>query len=215
MSSHQLVYLSRNDYITSIATITDSKTVNFANMSLRWWDKKYGWHTQGCVALIDSDNIHLSYIFYHIDRYKEYITIHNIFTPMAKRRNGYANILLAMIFDLALTKNVSRFKLTSISKSLDFYLFLGFIYWGVNSVGDYYCDLPMPRDGLAGVDYMIKNTDTAVLIGKKFEKIYAKTENNNTNLSVSQTLIYDNDLLKLGNHYMLDLLIDIKNKIRQ
>jgi len=211
MPIHHLEYLSRNEYITSVTTIADTKTANFANMSLKWWDKKSGWHTKGCVALSDENNNHLSYIFYYIDRYHEYITIHNIFTPFANRRQGYAHILLALIFDLALTKNVSRFKLTSISKSLDFYLFLGFVYWGVNSVGDYYCDLPMPFDGLAGVDYMIKNTSALSLVGKNFDKIYSKVENNSGNLSVLKTAIYDSDLLKMGNHYLLDTLVDIKN----
>lgn len=211
MTIYHLEYLNRNDYITSIESIKDSKTISFADMSLKWWDKKFGWYTKGCVALCDADNSHLCYIFYKIDRYNEYITIHNIFTPLSQRRNGYANTLLNMIFDLALTQKVSRFRLTSISKSLDFYQSLGFIYWGVNSVGDYYCDLPMPFDGLSGLDYMIQNTNTSTLIGKNFEKIYAKIENNSTNLSAAKTVIYDSDVLKLGTHYLLNRLIDIKN----
>lgn len=210
MPVHHLEYLNRNEYITSIDTIKDSNTLSFANMSLKWWDKKFGWYIKGCVALTDIDNNHLCYIFYKIDRYNEYITIHNIFTPLLERRNGYANILLTLIFDLAVTQKVSRFRLTSISKSLDFYLSLGFVYWGVNSVGDYYCDLPMPFDGLSGVEYMIKNTSNTILIGKKFDKIYAKVENNSTNLNASKTLIYDSDLLKLGTHYLLETLVDIK-----
>lgn len=211
MLNHHLEYLSRSEYITSVAIIADSKTVKFAEMALEWWDKKHGWHTKGCVALTDEYSNHLCYVFYYIDRYHEYITIHNIFTPFIKRRNGYAQILLALIFDLALTQNVSRFKLTSISKSLDFYLYLGFIYWGVNSAGDYYCDLPIPFDGLSGIDYMVKTTSTSSLIGKHFDKIYNKVENNNTNLSSLKTAIYNSDLLKMGNHYLLETIIEMKN----
>lgn len=206
-----LIYLDRNDYITSIESIADHRTLKFANMSLDWWDKKLGWYAKGCVALCDEENNHLSYIFYYIDRYNEYITIHNIFTPLVMRRKGYACILLALIFDLAVSQKVSRFRLTSISNSLDFYLYLGFVYWGVNSVGDYYCDLPMPFDGLSGVDFMTQNTDITTLIGRSFNKIYAKIENNSTNLSLSQTVIYDRDLLKMGNHYLQAAMLDIKN----
>jgi len=214
MPIHNLVYLSRNDYISSIQAITDAKTLKFADMTLKWWDKKFGWYIKGCAVLTDANNSHLCYIFYKIDKYNEYITIHNIFTPLAKRRNGYANTLLGLIFDLAISENVNRFRLTSISKSLDFYLALGFIYWGVNSVGDYYCDLPIPFDGLIGLDIMIKKNDISTLLGKKLDKIYAKIENNSTNLSDSQTTIYDNDVMKMGSNYLLNKLINIKyNKL--
>jgi len=206
-----LKYLNRNEYISSIQTIADTKTIKFADMSLKWWDKKFGWYIKGCAVLTDVDENHLCYIFYKIDKQNEYITIHNIFTPLEKRRNRYANILLGLIFDLAISQKVSRFRLTSISKSLDFYLALGFIYWGVNSVGDYYCDLPMPFDGLVGLDNMIKNTDTQTLIGKNFDKIYDKVHNYNKDLSISKRLIYDNDLLKMGSHYLLEVLTKIKN----
>ncbi len=190
--------------------IADPRTLKFANMSLDWWDKKFGWYMKGCVALSDKDNKHLSYLFYKIDRRHEYITIHNIFTPLVMRRKGYANILLALIFDLAVSHKVNRFRLTSISNSLDFYLFLGFVYWGVNSVGDYYCDLPMPHNGLSGVDFMVQNTSAEILIGKSFKTIYEKVQNNSTNLSISQTVIYDNDLLKMGNNYLLQTILKIK-----
>jgi hypothetical protein len=127
------------------------------------------------------------------------------------RRNGYAHELLKMVFDFAITENVKRFKLTSISNSLDFYLSMGFTYWGVNSVGDYYCDLPMPLDGLDGVESMTESADTATLIGKKFEAIHAKVVDNETNLSDSKTVTYKNDVAKMGESYMLNELMDIKN----
>jgi len=213
MSIYHLEYLTRDSYIGSIQTIKDPKTLAFADMSLKWWDKKFGWYMKGCVVLCNNDNRHLCYIFFKIDKYNEYITIHNIFTPLLMRRNGFANILLGMIFDLAISKKVSRFRLTSISKSLDFYLALGFIYWGVNSVGDYYCDLPMPNDGLIGVEYMVQNTEISVLIGKNFKKILAKVQNNNNNLTVAKKLIYKSDLIKLGDSYLLSSLLEEKKFI--
>jgi len=211
MLNYTIEYLNRKEYVKSIESIKDIKTVNFARMSLNWWDKKFGWYIKGCMVLTDSKKNHLSYIFYKIDRYNEYITIHNIFTPLSKRRNGYANTLLTMIFDLALSQNVNRFKLTSISKALDFYASLGFIYWGVNSVGDYYCDLPIPSSGLIGVSFMIKNTNVDTLIGNKLDNIYSKVKDNNENLTVSQTIIYNNDLIKLGESYLLNKILSIKS----
>ncbi len=212
MPVHHLEYLSREQYVNSIELIQDSKSLRFADMSLKWWDKKFGWYMKGCVALSDEQNNHLCYIFYMIDRYNEYITIHNIFTPLALRRNGYANTLLGMIFDIAVSQKVNRFRLTSISNSLDFYLSLGFVYWGVNSVGDYYCDRPLPQNGLNDLSNMIAGMDTTTLIGKSFEKIYAKVENNNIKLNEKQTLIYDRDLLKMKGHYLLERLITHKDE---
>ena len=211
MPNYHLERLSRENYISSLETIEDPRTLRFANMSLTWWDKQFGWYTQGCIALTDDESTHLSYIFFKIDRYKEYITVHNIFTQYSMRRNGYAHELLKMVFDFAITENVKRFKLTSISNSLDFYLSMGFTYWGVNSVGDYYCDLPMPSSGLDGVESMTESSDTATLIGKKFETIHAKVIDNETNLSDSKTVTYKNDVAKMGESYMLNELMDIKN----
>ncbi|MDD2791361.1 MAG: hypothetical protein PHU40_11960 [Sulfurimonas sp.] len=201
MESYTIVYLNRKEYLSSIEDIKNDKSMAFANMSLRWWDDHYGWYSKGCMVLRDSDDMHLAYVFYKIDKYNEYITIHNIFTPCIKRRNGYAHELMRLLFDLALEKNVTRFKLTSISKSLDFYLSLGFIYWGVNSVGDYYCDMPMPLDGLLGVNAMVLKLTTTELIGKKRESIHNKIQGNSAQLSNAQTLIHNTDLLKLKRSY--------------
>ena len=212
MPNYRLEYLNRKSYVDSIETILDARTLKFANMSLDWWDTRYGWYTKGCIALMNEENIHLSYIFFKIDKSNEYITIHNIFTQNSMRRNGYAHALLKMVFDFALTLHVSRFKLICISNSLDFYLSLGFIYWGVNSVGDYYCDLPMPFDGLEGVRFMVEHSTPDMLIGRKLEKIHAKIFDNNIHLTASQTLIYNHDLKKIGANYLLEELLILKSK---
>ena len=213
MPQYHLEYLNRKQYTTSIDTIKDIKTINFADMSLKWWDKKLGWYQKGCVALTDDENNHLSYIFYKIDRYNNYLTIHNIFTSQINRRHGFAKMLLVLIFNIAVAEKVKRFRLTSISSSLDFYLSLGFIYWGVNSVGDYYCDLPLPLSGLAGVSAMTKDFSTLELIGKNFEIISKKIANNSENLSQTQLLKYDSDVIKLGSSYLQESFLDIKNSL--
>ena len=200
--------LNRKAYIASIAKIADPKTLKFANMSLAWWDEHFIWEAHGCVVLCDAEQNHLSYIFYKIDRYKMYLNIQNIFTPLCERRKGYAQQLLSMVFDLAVLGDVKRFKLTSISNSLDFYLSFGFIYWGVNSVGDYYCDLPIPLDGLDGVALMTQTKSNLFLLGSKTEPIFEKTKEHNSLLSIAQTLIYDKDLLKMQKSYRLQMLLE-------
>lgn len=209
MSLHHFEYLNRDAYISSIATIQDPKSLKFANMSLQWWDEHLGWEHDECLVLCDADNTHLCYIFFKIDPFY-YMTVHNIFTPLAMRRNGYAHELLSEIFDIAIEKKVRRFKLTSISNSLDFYLDLGFVYWGVNSVGDYYCDLPLPKKGLDDLKNMISTTDIIKLIGRRMSKIYNKVNGNHLHLNASQSDIYEKDKIKMGDHYMLDSFMDVK-----
>lgn len=213
MSILHIEYLSRDAYLSSISTIQDQKSLKFANMSLNWWDEHFNWKSEGCVALCDSDNIHLCYIFFKMDQYRMYLTIHNIFTPLAMRRKGYAYELLNEIFNIAINKNVKRFKLSSISKSLDFYLALGFAYWGVNSVGDYYCDLPIPAKGLNTLNAMVTQADTATLMGKNMDIIYKKVNGNSLILNEIQLKTYENDKIKMGDQYMLNLLIDNKHSV--
>jgi hypothetical protein len=110
---------------------------------------------------------------------------------------------MKMVFALAIKKRVGRFKMTSISNALDFYLDLGFIYWGVNSDGDYYCDLPIPQEGLDAIKTMIADSDTATLIGENMAAISTKVKGNESKLTTDQVLVYDSDLIKMGDHYRL------------
>jgi len=199
---YSLTHLNRNEYISSIEHLKNDKSLKFANMSLAWWDEQFGWYIKGCVVLTNEAKEHLCYIFYKIDKHNEYITIHNIFTPEIMRRHGYAHVLLGMIFHLAILQKVTRFRFTSISKSLDFYLSLGFVYWGVNSVGDFYCDLPMPKNGLEGVALMTQTFTNHELMGKKMETIYKKIQQHSTHLTKEQIVVYDIDVLKLDTSYL-------------
>jgi hypothetical protein len=210
MSQYHLTYLNREEYIASIASIEDARSIKFSIMSLKWWDERFGWYQKGCVVLSDKTNMHLSYLFYTIDRSNNYLTIHNIFTPYKQRRHGHAQLLMLLIFNIAVLQKVKRFRLTCISNSLDFYLSLGFIYWGVNRVGDFYCDLPLPVSGLNGVMQMIKESTTQELIGKSFEIISKKIANNNENLTEIQSQKYDSDVLRLDKNYLQTNFLSIK-----
>jgi len=170
-------------------------------MSLQWWDSHFFWQRHGCMVLADDKENHLCYVFYKIDRYRQYLSIHNIFTPLIMRRKGYAHELLKMVFEIAVAQKVGRFRLTSISTSLDFYLSLGFIYWGINSVGDYYCDLPVPAKGLGGLQVMTDTLGNGSLIGESLGNIFKKVQNSDTKLGPIQTRQYEEDKLKMNENY--------------
>lgn len=201
MSSYHLIRLNRQAYIDSTAKISDEKTLQFSKMSLQWWDSHFFWQRHGCMVLADDKENHLCYVFYKIDRYRQYLSIHNIFTPLIMRRKGYAHELLKMVFEVAVAEKVGRFRLTSISTSLDFYLSLGFIYWGINSVGDYYCDLPVPAKGLGGLQVMTDTLGNGALIGESLGNIFKKVQNSDTKLDPIQTRQYEEDKLKMNENY--------------
>jgi len=202
--------LGRDEYIASIATIDDSQSRRFADQALAWWDRHFSWSTQGCDVLVDEDDSHLCYIFSKTDRYNEYLTVYNLFTPQDERRNGYAQELLGLIVTRSLQHHVRRITFSSVSDSLDFYLALGFVFWGLNDIGDYYCDLPIPAQGLGGFEEMIRTLDVEGLIGKKLEKIYAKVHDNEIKLTPTQLLRYENDRLKLGSKCSFETLSTLK-----
>ena len=212
MPPYHLIQLDRQAYILSTSNIADEKTLKFSKMSLEWWDSHFFWSKCGCMVLADENEQHLCYIFYKIDRYRQYMTIHNIFTPLSQRRKGYAHELLKMVFNIAVSEGVGHFKLTSISKSLDFYLALSFIYWGINSVGDYYCDLPIPLNGLAGLEDMTNTLDMSMLVGLNLSCIFAKVKGNDMDLDLKQTTLYKDDKIKMNTNYKFsDLSLYYKN----
>ncbi len=206
MPTYHLASLGRQEYIDSIQTIKDPKSSGFAQMSLEWWDRHFNWKTDGCIVLCDADETHLSYIFYIIDRYREYLSIHNIFTPLEHRRNGYAKTLLEQVFESSNTLHVRRCRLTCVSQSLDFYLALGFVYWGLTSARDYYCDLPMPKAGLDDLSRMTGAASVTELLGSQKERIIAKVHDHELELSPQQQARYDKDTEKMQEHYLLDAL---------
>ena len=206
---YHLANLSKKEYIDSVANIEDKQTRHFAKISLEWWDKHYSWYTQGCVVLRDTRGTDLSYIFYKIDRYAQNLNIHTLFTPLIYRHKGYARELLHLVFNRALVKNVSRFHLSCVSSSLAFYLPLGFVFWGLNSQKDYYCNMPLPQEGLAS---LIHNTDsTKELIADQSGFISQKIDQNHEDLTQIQTDLYEKDKKFLGESYRLREFLDCRS----
>ena len=197
-----VVDVNRKEYLESISEIADEKSRGFADMALRWWDRHYSWNAHGSVILTDEAGRHLCYLFYKIDRYGEYLTIHNLLTPLCHRRRGYAHLLLEWVFEQALQNHVKRFKAICVPQSLDFYLSLGFCYWGLTATHDYYCNLPLPLSGLNGVKAMVDAGSVKTLGGTALAAIYEKVDLNDVGLDTLQQGIHDKGLKKLQSAYM-------------
>lgn len=190
--------LGREAYIASVGTIDDAESCRFADQALAWWDRHFSWKAQGCDVLVGDSDEHLCYIFSKIDRYGEYLTVYNLFTPLSEQRNGYAHELLRLTMEHANERHVRRITFSSVSASLDFYLNLGFVFWGINDIGDYVCDLPMPSNGLEGMETMVHESDIEMLLGNYRNKIYAKVHENGENLTPKQSLRYESDQIRMG-----------------
>lgn len=204
MEHYHLKSLERQAYIASTALIQDPGTLRFADQSLAWWDRHFSWKAHGCSVLCDTEENHLCYLFFRIDRYGEYLTLYNLFTPAAERRKGHATRLLRLILAEAVEKHVRRITFSSVTSSLDFYAVLGFIYWGINDIGDYYCNLPLPKEGLDGITAMTRIPNTADLLGSYIVPIHAKVDGNERYLTPAQDLIHQANVLKLGKSYVKD-----------
>jgi GNAT superfamily N-acetyltransferase len=198
--------LTRDEYIDSISLILDPPSQRFADQAKSWWDRHFSWKTQGCDVLVDEQGHHVSYIFSKMDRYHEYLIIYNLFTPKHDQRHGHAHALLDHVISRSLDNNVKRITFSSVSDSLDFYLSLGFVFWGINTIGDYHCDLPIPKEGLIGFDSMVHTIDLEVLAGKHLEKIYAKVHGNEDKLSPKQALRHQKDCVKLTERWSMETL---------
>jgi len=198
---NRVISVNRKEYMESIADITDAKSRGFADMALQWWDRHYSWNAGGTVILTDEAGRHLCYLFYKIDRYREYLTIHNILTPLCHRRHGYAFELLHWVFEEAVREHVGRFKAVCVPQSLAFYLSLGFCYWGLTSTKDYYCNLPIPVGGLDGLREMVDRESAETLVGTELQIIHDKVIDNDAGLNAAQQLVHNEGVSTLRRSY--------------
>lgn len=204
---YKVISVNRKEYKASIAKIDDQKSRGFAELSLWWWDRHFSWSGGGSVILTDDAGRHLCYLFYKIDRYKEYLTIHNLLTPFCHRRQGYAYLLLQWVFEQAVQDHVSRFRATCVPQSLEFYLSLGFCFWGLTGTKDYYCNLPMPSAGLGGLTEMVDVSSIELLVGAALQTIYDKVSENETGLDAGEQRIHKKGMTTLKGAYKQDQLM--------
>lgn len=193
--------LNREEYIQSIAHIKHAGSQRFAQQSLDWWDSYYSWNKFPCLCLEDNGE-DVCYLFFHISRNNQYLTIHNILTPFESRFQGYAKQLLTLLFNnILLQADIERVKMYCVSSSLQFYMRLGIDFWGVNKIGQYYTDFPMPQSDINEIKDLMHNEDLTQLSDKNLHTIYGKLQDNGTNFNEKETATFNKSLLLLKERY--------------
>ncbi|MFT7004343.1 MAG: hypothetical protein ACJAWW_001701 [Sulfurimonas sp.] len=146
---------------------------------------------------------------------KRYLTIHRLFTPKAFRKQGFANKLLAELFNIKSDTNIDRFKILCVSSSLEFYNSIGLSYWGVNSLNQYYCDFEMPKYEMSEIAQIVKDSSTSEFTQVEYESIYKKLKDNGSEFNTKQTGIHQSSMDMLGDKYMHNSFLEQHLKNRQ
>jgi hypothetical protein len=194
--------LNREEYIASVASIEHSSSQEFAQQSLKWWDSYYSWNKFPCLCLEDDNGKDVCYLFYHISRNNQYLTIHNILTPFHSRFKGYAKKLLTLLFNkILLHADIERVKMYCVSSSLQFYMNLGIDFWGVNRIGQYYTDFPMPDSNIKEIKELMNNEDLTQISTKNRNAIYNKLQDNGSEFNKKEMLIFKKSLTLLKERY--------------
>lgn len=205
----ETLHLNHTQYMESIADIGDDTTYRFALQAEKWWNRHFSWNKDGCRVLIDDKGHHLVYLFYKVDRYRDYLTVHNLFTPLLHRNRGHAFAMLEDAFSHQAERNVKRFRMSCTPGALGFYDKLALIYWGVDTTGNYLCDLPLPQEGVAGIENMIETQSNHTLLGKEAQSIYKKVQIDGEDFETEKQERFTADKILLGDSYRHDSLKEI------
>ena len=199
----EIVTYSREEYLESVQKIEDFDTLKFSKQALDWWDKYYSWKKEAPLCLKENGK-DICYLFYSISNNNEYLTIHNIFTPKKHRFKGFAYILLKHLFKTLSQTDTKRFKMYCVSSSLDFYMKLGLNFWGVNELGQYYCDCTMPASNIKELKDIAKKELVENITLQNFKKIYENLKLNGKNFNEKQNLIHHRCIRLMGKRYLFN-----------
>lgn len=199
----EIVTYPRDQYLESVQKIEDFDSLKFAKQALDWWDDYYSWIKEPPLCLKDHGQ-DVCYLFYSVSRNHQYMTIHNIFTPKKYRFNGYAYILLKYFFEKLAIDDIKRFKMYCVSSSLKFYLKLGAVFWGVNEIGQYYCDLKMPKSDIKEIIEIGEKENIENIELHEFKKIYEKLNLNGKKFDEKQIIIHEECLKLIGEKYLFE-----------
>lgn len=201
-----IIELTRSEFLESAQSIEDYKSLMFSKHCLDWWDAYFSWTKFPPLCLINDDEEHLCYLFYSISKDNEYLTIHNLLTPKANRFHGYAKTILNYLFQKVSNQKIQRLKMYCVSSSLSFYTKLGFEYWGVNDLGQYYCDYKMPQYSTDEIPLIVKNFSLNEIKDVTLLEIYEKLKNNGTNLEEKKLAIFEACIEVLQEKYHFEAL---------
>ena len=205
----ETITLDHDQYTESINNIADEATYRFARQAEAWWNRHFSWRSDGCRVLMDEKGEHLAYLFYKVDRYREYLTIHNLFTPEVHRRQGYALEMLETLFSTQADRGVRRFHMSCTPEALSFYAKMALIYWGVDETGNYHCDLPLPSEGIPGIKPMVQDSSNQELLGDHADAIYQKVSDDGAHFGTEKSRRFEKEKKMLDDAYRHDALKEI------
>jgi hypothetical protein len=203
--------LNREQYLHSTSTINHNQSIEFAAQALEHWDNYFSWNDLPCICL-EENGQDVCYLFYHLSKDKRYLTIDNILTPYEHRYNGYAKYMLAFLFrKFSQGSLIQRVKMFCVSSSLEFYMKLGIDFWGVNRLGQYYTEFPMPRNGIGEIEVLMKDETLSTLYNRELKVIYEKLKLNGDSFDEKEALVFQRSLKLLGKRYRFKELYDRVN----
>lgn len=203
-----VIELTRDQFLESAQTIEDFDSLTFSKHCMDWWDNYFSWTKFPPLCLVDEEEEHVCYLFYNISKNNQYLTIHNLLTPKANRYNGYAKMLLTHLFEKVADQHIERFKMYCVSSSLFFYNKLGLEYWGINDLGQYYCDFKMPKKSIDEIPEIVANASLDEIDDAGILAIYEKLKNNGSELGDKRWEVYEDILDKFQDRYHFDKLCE-------
>jgi hypothetical protein len=127
-------------------------------------------------------------------------------TPKANRFHGYAKTILNYLFQKVSNQKIQRLKMYCVSSSLSFYTKLGFEYWGVNDLGQYYCDFKMPKNSIEEIPKIVAKSNLDEIDNTVLLQIYEKLKHNGKQLDDKKLAIFEDSLEILQEKYHFDAL---------
>ncbi|MEA3352713.1 MAG: hypothetical protein U9Q33_02705 [Campylobacterota bacterium] len=193
--------LNREQYLKSTSTIKHITSKEFSQQAYRYCNDYISWEDFPCLCL-EENGKDVCYLFYHISKDKRYLTIDNILTPFEHRYKGYAKYLLTFLFNkFSRGSVIQRVKMFCVSSSLEFYMKLGIDFWGVNKLGQYYTEFPIPKNGIDEIRTLMKNETLKTLYNRELKAIYKKLELNGDSFDKKETLVFNRSLKLMGERY--------------
>ena len=208
----KIKHLNPEQYLQSTSSITHIGSKEFATQAYEYCNNFIKWEEFPCISL-EVDNRIVCYLFYHLSKDKRYLSIDNILTDFEYRHNGYAKYLLSFLFKKFSQGSITqRVKMYCVSSSLKFYMKLGVDFWGVNHLGQYYTEFPIPKNGIDEIKTLMKNETLSTLYKRELQSIYKKLKLNGSSFNKNEKEVFDNSLKLLKNRYRFKELYNLIHK---
>lgn len=88
-----------------------------------------------------------------------------------------------------------------VATSVQFYMKLGMDFWGVNTLGQYYTEFPMPKNHINEIPKLMENENLSTLSLEELNILYSKLGENGATFNKKEKDAFENCLLILGRRY--------------